>query len=195
MVFGGRAHENDEKAPYGRAAMIGGVTCSAQAAEGGERQEKGMAEKIEVEIGGRTLSLSTGRVGNQANGAVWVQYGDTVVLVAVVAEKEPDLEKDFFPLQVDYREKSYAAGKIPGGFFKREVGERREKQLPLLVGCPFSLYLHAIPVLSLPKDALCLPKSAIQNSKLGFRPKGGNPQNKSAIFSPYPIPFAFYIFG
>jgi len=87
-----------------------------------------MAERVEVEIGGRTLSLTTGHVGKQANGAVWVQYGDTVVLVAVVSDKDPDMVKDFFPLQVDYREKSYAAGKIPGGFFKRE-GRPSEKEI------------------------------------------------------------------
>jgi len=87
-----------------------------------------MAERVDVEIGGRTLSMTTGHVGKQANGTVWVQYGDTVVLVAVVAEKDPDMVKDFFPLQVDYREKAYAAGKIPGGFFKRE-GRPSEKEI------------------------------------------------------------------
>jgi polyribonucleotide nucleotidyltransferase len=76
-----------------------------------------MTERVEVEIGNRTLSITTGHVARQANGAVWVQYGDTVVQVAVVSDKEPNTTKDFFPLQVDYREKAYAAGKIPGGFF------------------------------------------------------------------------------
>ena len=87
-----------------------------------------MVEKVEVEVGGRTLTLTTGHVGRQASGTVWVRYGDTVVLVAVVAEKKADYKKDFFPLQVDYREKSYAAGKIPGGFFKRE-GRPSEKEI------------------------------------------------------------------
>ncbi len=87
-----------------------------------------MAEKVEVQLGGRTLSITTGHVGRQANGMVWVQYGDTVVMVAVVSAKEADTTKDFFPLQVDYREKTYAAGKIPGGFFKRE-GRPSEKEI------------------------------------------------------------------
>jgi polyribonucleotide nucleotidyltransferase len=75
--------------------------------------------RIEKEIGGRTLILETGRVAKQAHGAVWVQYGDTVVLCTVLnAPSTRDL--DFFPLFVDYRENQYSAGKIPGGFFKRE---------------------------------------------------------------------------
>ena len=75
--------------------------------------------RVEREIGGRTLSLSTGKVAKQAHAAVWVQYGDTVVLCTVLsAPSQRDL--DFFPLFVDYRENQYAAGKIPGGFFKRE---------------------------------------------------------------------------
>ncbi len=87
-----------------------------------------MTERVEVEIGNRTLSITTGHVARQANGAVWVQYGDTVVQVAIVSDKEPNTTKDFFPLQVDYREKAYAAGKIPGGFFKRE-GRPSEKEI------------------------------------------------------------------
>jgi polyribonucleotide nucleotidyltransferase len=87
-----------------------------------------MTERVEVEIGNRTLSITTGHVARQANGAVWVQYGDTVVQVAIVAAKDPETTKDFFPLQVDYREKAYAAGKIPGGFFKRE-GRPSEKEI------------------------------------------------------------------
>ncbi len=76
-------------------------------------------EKVTKEIGGRTLTLETGRVAKQAHGAVWVEYGDTVVLVTVLsAPSTRDL--DFFPLFVDYRENQYSAGKIPGGFFKRE---------------------------------------------------------------------------
>ena len=76
-------------------------------------------ETVTREIGGRTLTLETGRVAKQAHGAVWVRYGDTVVLVTVLsAPSTRDL--DFFPLFVDYRENQYAAGKVPGGFFKRE---------------------------------------------------------------------------
>ena len=75
--------------------------------------------RVEREIGGRVLSLETGKVARQAHGAVWVQYGDTVVL-ATVLTAPPTREIDFFPLYVDYREYRYAAGKVPGGFFKRE---------------------------------------------------------------------------
>jgi len=76
-------------------------------------------EKVTREIGGRTLTLDTGLVAKQAHGAVWVEYGETVVLATVLsAPSTRDL--DFFPLFVDYRENQYAAGKVPGGFFKRE---------------------------------------------------------------------------
>ena len=75
--------------------------------------------RVERTIGGRVLSLETGKIAKQAHGAVIVRYGDTVVLVAVV-EGEVDESRDFFPLVVDYREKTYAAGKFPGGFIKRE---------------------------------------------------------------------------
>jgi polyribonucleotide nucleotidyltransferase len=75
--------------------------------------------KVEREIGGRMLSLETGRVAKQAHGAVWVRYGDTVVLATVLSAPSAR-ELDFFPLYVDYREMHYAAGKVPGGFFKRE---------------------------------------------------------------------------
>jgi polyribonucleotide nucleotidyltransferase len=75
--------------------------------------------KVEREIAGRTLSLETGRVAKQAHGAVWVRYGDTVVLATVLSAPSTR-EVDFFPLYVDYREMHYAAGKVPGGFFKRE---------------------------------------------------------------------------
>ena len=77
------------------------------------------AVRIEREIAGRTLSLEAGRVARQSHGAVWVQYGDTVVLTTVLSAP-PTREVDFFPLYVDYRENQYAAGKVPGGFFKRE---------------------------------------------------------------------------
>ncbi len=85
-----------------------------------------MSHSVRVDIGGRTLSIETGAVAKQADGAAWVRYGDTVVLVAAVASKEPS-DLDFFPLLMDYREKSYAAGRIPGGFFKRE-GRPTEKE-------------------------------------------------------------------
>jgi polyribonucleotide nucleotidyltransferase len=77
--------------------------------------------RVSREIGGRTLTLETGRIAKQADGAVMVQYGETVVLVAaVVANPRPMEEVGFFPLSVDYREKQSAAGKFPGGFIKRE---------------------------------------------------------------------------
>jgi polyribonucleotide nucleotidyltransferase len=75
--------------------------------------------KVEREIAGRVLSLETGRVARQSHGAVVARYGDTVVL-ATVLSAPPSREVDFFPLYVDYREMHYAAGKVPGGFFKRE---------------------------------------------------------------------------
>lgn len=77
--------------------------------------------KKEMMLGGRKLSLETGRMAKQAGGSVLAMYGETAVLVAATAAKEEDASRDFFPLQVEYREKSYAGGKIPGGFFKREA--------------------------------------------------------------------------
>ncbi len=77
--------------------------------------------RVELEIGGRTLSLSTGKFARQSNGAVMIQYGDTVMLCTVNRSKEGRPGIDFFPLTVDYIEKFYAAGKFPGGFNKREA--------------------------------------------------------------------------
>ncbi|MEA3288017.1 MAG: polyribonucleotide nucleotidyltransferase [Candidatus Marinimicrobia bacterium] len=77
--------------------------------------------KKEMMLGGRTLSLETGRMARQAGGSVLAMYGETAVLVAATASKHEDTTRDYFPLQVEYREKSYAGGKIPGGFFKREA--------------------------------------------------------------------------
>lgn len=83
-----------------------------------------MAERqihsVSMEVAGRTLTLETGRFAEQANGAVVVRCGDTMLLATAVASKEPRADADFFPLTVDYEEKMYAAGKIPGSFFKRE---------------------------------------------------------------------------
>src|SRR5512147_1504828 len=75
----------------------------------------------EIEIGGKTFSLETGRFAKQADGAVMARFGDTMVLATVVANKEAKPGVDYFPLQVEYREKAASAGKIPGGFFKREA--------------------------------------------------------------------------
>ncbi|MEQ1705754.1 MAG: polyribonucleotide nucleotidyltransferase [Rickettsiales bacterium] len=84
--------------------------------------------KKSIEWGGRTLTLETGKIARQADGAVLVTYGNTVVLCTVVAAKKPKADVDFFPLTVNYQEKAFAAGKIPGGFFKRE-GRPTEKEV------------------------------------------------------------------
>ncbi len=87
-----------------------------------------MTKKIEVEYYGRPLSIEVGRMAKQADGAALVRYGETVVLATAVAAKEFRSDTDFFPLTVDYQEKTFAAGKIPGGFFKRE-GRPSEKEI------------------------------------------------------------------
>ena len=76
--------------------------------------------QFSINLAGRELTIEVGRVAEQASGACTVRYGDTVILAAVVAAKEPREGADFLPLTVDYEEKMYAAGKIPGGFIKRE---------------------------------------------------------------------------
>jgi len=81
----------------------------------------------EIEWAGRTLTLETGKVARQADGAVIATYGETTVIATVVGERKPKPGLDFFPLTVNYQEKTYAAGKIPGGFFKRE-GRPSEKE-------------------------------------------------------------------
>ncbi|MEI7811587.1 MAG: polyribonucleotide nucleotidyltransferase [Ignavibacteria bacterium] len=87
-----------------------------------------MIYKKEIEVGGKLLSIETGRYAKQANGAVMVRLGDTMVLVTAVASEEVKEGQDFFPLSVEYRERTSAAGKIPGGFFKRE-GKPTEKEV------------------------------------------------------------------
>jgi polyribonucleotide nucleotidyltransferase len=74
----------------------------------------------EINIGGRILKLETGKLAKQASGAVLATYGDTTVLCTVVGNEEPVVGLDYFPLQVEYRERTAAVGRIPGGFFKRE---------------------------------------------------------------------------
>ncbi len=81
-----------------------------------------------MDLGRSSLTIETGRIARQADGAVTVRYGDTMVLVTAVADTESKPDLDFFPLTVEYREKTYAAGKIPGGFFKRE-GRPSEKEI------------------------------------------------------------------
>ncbi len=83
--------------------------------------------KVEIEWGGRMLRLETGKIARQADASVFATYGETTVLATVVAAREPKPGIDFFPLTVNYQEKTYAAGKIPGGFFKRE-GRPSEKE-------------------------------------------------------------------
>ena len=81
-----------------------------------------------IEINGKTLTIETGKMAKQANGAVVVRYGDTMVLVTAVASEDAKESLDFFPLSVEYREKTYSAGKIPGGFIKRE-GRPSDKEI------------------------------------------------------------------
>ncbi|MDC4225674.1 MAG: hypothetical protein MPW15_15860 [Candidatus Manganitrophus sp.] len=86
-----------------------------------------MVHRVEAEIAGKKLILETGRMARQADGAVLVQYGESIVLATAVASKEPK-DVDFLPLTVDYQERAYAAGRIPGGFFRRE-GKPSEKEI------------------------------------------------------------------
>ena len=81
----------------------------------------------ELMWGGRPLVLETGKIARQADGAVLATYGETTVLCTAVAMKTAKIGQDFFPLTVNYQEKTFAAGKIPGGFFKRE-GRPSEKE-------------------------------------------------------------------
>lgn len=87
-----------------------------------------MYRKLEIDFAGRKLSLETGRLAKQSHGAVLAQYGDTVVLATVVSSYQSRDKIDFLPLTVDYQEKTFAAGRIPGGFFKRE-GRPSEKEI------------------------------------------------------------------
>ena len=87
-----------------------------------------MVKVLTTEISGRTLSIETGRMAKQASGAVLVQYGETIVLVTAVSTSTIREGIDFLPLTVDYQEMSYAAGRIPGSFFRREIGRPSEKE-------------------------------------------------------------------
>src|SRR5207249_10559912 len=87
-----------------------------------------MVHVVEMDVAGRRLRLETGRVAKQADGAVLATYADTVVLATAVASQTVKPGIDFLPLTVDYQEKAYAAGKIPGGYFKRE-GRPSEKEV------------------------------------------------------------------
>ena len=78
----------------------------------------------ELEVAGEKFTIESGKLARHANGSCTVKIGETIVLATVVASKEPNPNADFMPLTVDYRERNYAAGKIPGGFFKREARPR-----------------------------------------------------------------------
>ena len=77
-------------------------------------------KRVELDLGGKTLWMETGKIARQADGAVMIGFGETVVLACAVGDKSATADRGFFPLTVDYRERAYAAGRIPGGFFKRE---------------------------------------------------------------------------
>src|SRR5262250_2596767 len=87
-----------------------------------------MPEKITVSLGDKQITIETGKLAKQADGAVTVQQGETIVMVAAVGASKAKEGQDFFPLTVDYREKAAAAGKFPGGYFKRE-GRPTEKEI------------------------------------------------------------------
>src|SRR5438094_1891334 len=87
-----------------------------------------MSEKISIQAGTQQIHIETGKLAKQADGAVTVQLGETIVVVAAVAATKAKPGQDFFPLTVDYREKAAAAGKFPGGYFKRE-GRPTEKEI------------------------------------------------------------------
>jgi polyribonucleotide nucleotidyltransferase len=87
-----------------------------------------MVYRVSADIGGLEFAIEMGKIAKQADGAAYVSYGDTVVFVSGCAATEAKEGQDFFPLTVDYRENTYAAGKIPGGFFKRE-GRPTEKEV------------------------------------------------------------------
>src|SRR2546421_8156023 len=79
-----------------------------------------MSEKATAPIGDKQITIESGKIAKQADGAVWVQLGETIVMVAAVGATKAKEGQDFFPLTVDYREKAAAAGKFPGGFLQRE---------------------------------------------------------------------------
>ena len=98
----------------------------------GRMQFDGEESKVEIslkaEVGGKPLSIQAGKVAKQASGSVLVQYGETIVLVAVVSAHDEKIGASFLPLTVEYQEKIYAAGRIPGNYFRREIGRPSEKE-------------------------------------------------------------------
>jgi len=97
------------------------------------------------QYGRHTVTLETGEIARQADGAVLVTMGDTVVLVAAVAKKEAKPGQHFFPLTINYQEKTYAAGRIPGGFFKREGRPSERETLMMTSRIPTSIWLLPVP--------------------------------------------------
>ena len=87
-----------------------------------------MEKIVSAEIGGKELTITTGKVAKQASGSVVVQYGETIVMVTAVASKDPKEEISFLPLSVEYQERIYAAGRIPGNYFRREIGRPSENE-------------------------------------------------------------------
>jgi polyribonucleotide nucleotidyltransferase len=87
-----------------------------------------MSKTFTVEIGGRDLHFETGRLAQQASGSVLVRYGESAVLVTAMISDDVREGIDFLPLTCDYIEKAYAAGRVPGGFFRREIGRPSEKE-------------------------------------------------------------------
>src|SRR5512137_1682321 len=87
-----------------------------------------MSKTFKVEVGGRDLTFETGHLAQQASGSVLVRYGENAVLVTAVISDDTREGIDFLPLTVDYLEKAYAAGRVPGSFFRREIGRPSEKE-------------------------------------------------------------------
>ena len=88
-----------------------------------------MSHRTQIDIQGQAFSIETGKVAKQADGSVVVRFGDTMVLATVVAAKTAKESQDFFPLTVEYRERAYAGGRIPGGYFKREGAPVKKETL------------------------------------------------------------------
>src|SRR5206468_12322676 len=103
-----------------------------------------MPRKVTAPLGDKQIIIETGKVAKQADGAVTVQLGETIVMVAAVGAIKAKEGQDFFPLTVDYREKAAAAGKFPGGYFKRE-GRPTEKEIltSRLIDRPIRLLFHS----------------------------------------------------
>ena len=89
---------------------------------------KNMEQVFKTELNGKEFSLRAGKIAKQASGSVIVQYGETIVLVTAVASKDVKESVSFLPLTVEYQEKIYAAGRIPGNYFRREIGRPSEKE-------------------------------------------------------------------